>query len=51
VARKEAILTGMSAGAALYGALEVARNLKKGKIVVIFPDGGERYLSTDLFRF
>ncbi len=51
VARKEAILTGMSAGAALYGALELARDLKKGKIVVIFPDGGERYLSTDLFRF
>ncbi len=48
--RKEAILTGMSAGAALYGAIQLAKRLEKGKIVVIFPDGGERYLSTDLFR-
>jgi len=51
LARKEAILVGMSSGAALYGALELARELDRGKIVVIFPDGGERYLSTDLFRF
>lgn len=51
LARREAILAGMSAGAALYGALQLAQNMRKGKIVVIFPDGGERYLSTDLFRF
>jgi len=51
LSKKEAILTGMSAGAALFGALHLAQKLEKGKIVVIFPDGGERYLSTDLFRF
>jgi cysteine synthase len=50
IARKEAILTGMSSGAALKGALQVAQSLEKGNIIVIFPDGGERYLSTNLFR-
>lgn len=50
MAIKEGILSGISSGAALWGALKVARKLGKGKkIVVIIPDRGERYLSTGLF--
>lgn len=45
----EKILCGISSGAALYAAVETARNNPGRKIVVIFPDTGERYLSTDLF--
>lgn len=50
LASKEGILAGMSSGAAMYVALRKAKELKKGKtIVVILPDTGERYLSTELF--
>ncbi|MFC1862800.1 cysteine--tRNA ligase, partial [Thermodesulfobacteriota bacterium] len=49
LARKEGIFVGMSSGAAMAGALKVAQDIKEGKIVVILPDGGERYLSTNLF--
>ena len=51
LAREEGIFVGMSSGAALYGALELAKELEEGLIVVIFPDGGERYLSTRLWAF
>ncbi len=51
LAREEGIFVGMSSGAALYGALELAKRIDEGVIVVIFPDGGERYLSTSLWDF
>jgi len=50
LARKEGIFCGISSGAALCGALEVGKDIGAGgKVVVVFPDTGERYLSTDLF--
>jgi S-sulfo-L-cysteine synthase (O-acetyl-L-serine-dependent) len=49
VARSEGIFCGMSSGAAMYASLEVAKKIKSGNIVTIFPDRGEKYLSTSLF--
>ena len=49
LARKEGLFVGMSSGAAMAAAQALARELDSGHIVVIFPDGGERYLSTPLF--
>ncbi len=49
LARVEGLLVGMSSGAALRAAMDLAANLDSGTIVVILPDGGERYLSTSLF--
>jgi len=50
VAQKEGILVGISAGAAIFSALKVAKKLGKGKkVLTIVPDNGERYLSTTLF--
>ncbi|QWK19712.1 MAG: cysteine synthase B [Hydrogenobacter thermophilus] len=50
LALEEAIFAGQSSGAALYAALELAKELEEGVIVVIFPDGGEKYLSTAPFK-
>jgi len=49
IATKEGIFVGMSSGAAMFGVLQVIKGLEKGLVVVLFPDGGERYLSTNLF--
>jgi len=50
LAREEGLLCGISCGAAVAGALRVARRLGAGRnVVVILPDSGERYLSTGLF--
>jgi cysteinyl-tRNA synthetase len=49
LAKTEGLLVGMSSGAAMAVALEEAQQLTEGIVVVILPDGGERYLSTSLF--
>jgi len=49
-ARDEGILVGMSSGAALAAACRIADRIRKGRVVVIIPDRGEKYLSTGLFR-
>lgn len=49
LARQEGIFVGMSSGAAMVAAINEATSIKDGTIVVILPDGGERYLSTSLF--
>ncbi|WP_156509813.1 pyridoxal-phosphate dependent enzyme, partial [Rossellomorea aquimaris] len=52
MAREEGILVGPSSGAACYAAIEVAKRLSPDDVVVcIACDTGERYLSSDLFRF
>ena len=51
-AKEEGILGGISAGAAIHAALQVAKELGAGKkVLAIIPDNGERYLSTPLYNF
>jgi len=50
IAAEEGIFAGPSAGAALLVACHYARKIDKGTIVTIFPDRGERYLSTEIFK-
>ena len=49
LARTEGLLVGMSSGAAMAVALKEAQQMSAGTVVVVLPDGGERYLSTSLF--
>ncbi len=46
----EGLFVGMSSGAAVAGALRIARGMDHGTVVAILPDRGDRYLSTTLFR-
>jgi S-sulfo-L-cysteine synthase (O-acetyl-L-serine-dependent) len=50
IVKQEGIFVGMSSGAAMYAACETAKRIDSGTIVVIFPDRGEKYLSTKLFK-
>jgi len=50
IVRHEGIFVGMSSGAAMIAALECIRDLEAGLVVVVFPDRGEKYLSTGLFH-
>ena len=51
VAEKEGVLLGISSGAAIYAAIEMAKVLGKGKkILVIAPDGGEKYISLGIYE-
>jgi cysteine synthase B len=50
LALTQGIFVGMSSGAAVYGAVQAARNLDSGTVVCILPDRGDRYLSTTLFK-
>jgi S-sulfo-L-cysteine synthase (O-acetyl-L-serine-dependent) len=47
--REEGVLVGQSSGAALWAALRVARQLDEGVVVTLFPDFGDKYLSTNLW--
>jgi cysteinyl-tRNA synthetase len=49
LAREEGLMVGMSSGAAMAVAINLARRLETGTVVAILPDSGERYLSTSLF--
>jgi cysteinyl-tRNA synthetase len=49
LAKQEGIFVGMSSGAAMFVALQKVKELKNGLVVVLLPDGGEKYLSTTLF--
>jgi cysteine synthase B len=49
LALEEGLFVGMSSGAATFAAMEAAREMKQGTVVVILPDRGDRYLSTNLF--
>jgi len=51
IAKEEGMLVGISSGASIYAAIEVAQKLGKGKTVVtLSPDGGEKYLSMGLYE-
>jgi cysteine synthase B len=45
LAKEEGLLVGISSGAALAAALDVARRIDQGVVVTVFPDGAEKYLS------
>jgi S-sulfo-L-cysteine synthase (O-acetyl-L-serine-dependent) len=50
LAKHEGLFVGMSSGAAAAVALRVAKKLRRGAVVALLPDRGERYLSTDVFK-
>lgn len=50
IVEKEGIFVGMSSGAAMYATIQLVKKIGSGVIVVVFPDRGEKYLSTNLFK-
>ena len=50
LSREEGLFVGQSSGAAMWGALELAKGLTEGVVVTLFPDGGDKYLTTALWR-
>jgi len=50
IVSQEGIFVGMSSGAAMLAALELIKDLEDGFVVVVFPDRGDKYLSTNLFN-
>ena len=50
LAREEGLLVGASSGVAMAACLKVTRELTRGVIVTIFPDGGEKYLSDNFWK-
>jgi len=50
LARADGLFVGLSSGAAMAAALTVARRVREGVIVTVFPDGGRKYLGADIFR-
>jgi len=50
LAREEGLLVGQSSGAAMWAGMTMAEGLQQGVIVMIFPDGGDKYLSTRLWE-
>ena len=50
LARSEGILIGHSSGAALWAAREIGRRVHQAVIVIVFADGGDRYLSSGLYQ-
>ncbi len=49
LSQEEGVLVGQSSGAAMFAALKIARRIKAGTVVTIFPDFGDKYLSTNLW--
>lgn len=49
LSQEEGLLVGQSSGAALFAALQVARKLRSGTVVTLFPDFGDKYLTTNLW--
>lgn len=47
--KREGISVGISSGAALWGAIQIAKAINKGTVVTLFPDKSDKYLSTELF--
>ena len=50
LAREEGLLVGVSSGAALAAALDLASRIREGRIVTIFPDSGTRYLTETFWQ-
>ena len=50
LARERGLLVGQSSGAAYWAAVEIARGLREGVVVTVFCDGGDKYMSTQMWR-